>query len=205
MRLSQDELLIIAYFRSLSGPHRAHLLGLSHATMYAPLYDRARDAVAKAKTKSARLLSFTRTATPAAEVNVAPRTPNTPTPLIQLRRETDALTPIVITDASGACTYANAALATMLGIRASDMIGYGWSNLIHPDERARVLHDWQYAVSNGIPYRGRLRYVIKDREVVVDASANPMFDATGGITGYVCVLNEFTTTIERKDGTTRRR
>ena len=48
---------------------------------------------------------------------------------------------IYLTDAQGRCTYANARLLTMSGLTLEESLGYGWGQVIHPDDREAVLKE----------------------------------------------------------------
>jgi PAS domain S-box-containing protein len=68
-----------------------------------------------------------------------------------LERRTSAS--VYVCDAvTGECTYANAELAELFGMDATDFAGRGWTDAIVAGERAEVFAVWQNAVKEHLPY-----------------------------------------------------
>ncbi len=64
---------------------------------------------------------------------------------------------IFYTDAQGGALYTNAAWQEMLGLDAQQTLGSGWSQVIHADDRDRVLAEWQAASRAGVDFETRYR------------------------------------------------
>ncbi|MEF8724843.1 MAG: PAS domain-containing protein [Candidatus Accumulibacter delftensis] len=50
---------------------------------------------------------------------------------------------IFVSDAQGWCVYTNAAYHKISGLSFDETLGTNWSRAIHPDDRQRVLAEWQ--------------------------------------------------------------
>ena len=79
-----------------------------------------------------------------------------------------------LADPSGECLRANERLGSLLGLRSADVLGRGWINAVHMDDRARVLADWQAATAAATPFRAEFRVIRSDLvRVIVEANEVP--------------------------------
>lgn len=53
-------------------------------------------------------------------------------------------------DAEGKCVWANVAYLNLVKRDLTFVLGDGWKNIIHPDDRDKVIHNWQSSVKDGI-------------------------------------------------------
>lgn len=61
-------------------------------------------------------------------------------------------------DSSGSCIAVNPAWCKLFGVSEHHMLGNGWLDVIaDPEERERVLENWQSSVNNRYPHRERYR------------------------------------------------
>ena len=75
---------------------------------------------------------------------------------------------------SGACTWVNDALCKAFGMDREEMMVWGWSKSLHPDDCKTALSNFLDSVTTGRPYRARYR--------VLDKDGNPTtFEATGDV------------------------
>jgi PAS domain S-box-containing protein len=58
----------------------------------------------------------------------------------------------------GTNDYVNDRWRAETGLGLEEMRGDGWQNLLHPDDRERVLKAWQYSVQTGTPYEQEERH-----------------------------------------------
>jgi PAS domain S-box-containing protein len=58
----------------------------------------------------------------------------------------------------GSFDYCNDRLQAFVGLTPEQLSGNGWQQLLHPEDRERVVLAWRYAVANGKPYEQELRY-----------------------------------------------
>jgi len=57
----------------------------------------------------------------------------------------------------GAIDYCNTRLLDYTGFSAEEVIGNGWTKLLHPDDIERAAHVWMSSVTTGAPYRVEVR------------------------------------------------
>lgn len=75
----------------------------------------------------------------------------------------DALPSIVwICDSSGRAEFFNARWYELTGETFEQVKDFGWAEVLHPEDRARVLVQWDSAVKNPAPYEVELRYRMAD-------------------------------------------
>jgi len=66
-----------------------------------------------------------------------------------------------MTDSSGAGDYLNSRALELTGLTPQDLIGSGWLQAVHPDDRERAASRWVDAVASGQPYLAEYR--VQDR------------------------------------------
>jgi len=105
-------------------------------------------------------------------------------------------TPVGIfrTDSTGACTYVNEFWYRLCGVPAAEVIGAGWSQSIHPDDRAHVHDVWRRALADrrsfSVEYRlqplggGPVRHGL--------TTAEALHDDDGTFTHYVGTVVDVT-------------
>lgn len=104
---------------------------------------------------------------------------------------------IFYTDPLGNCMYANTKCAEITGRRETKMLGTGWQQAIHPDDRDRVLADWGGNAAKGNASKIEYRFLKQDGTVTwVIGQTTSHNDAVGVITGFVGTLTDIT---EQKD------
>jgi PAS domain S-box-containing protein len=69
-------------------------------------------------------------------------------------------------DEHGGVTFANATAQRMTGLPADVLEGVGWVQGIHPEDRARVLTEWEKPLADAEPFKGSGRYLHADGTVV---------------------------------------
>ena len=102
----------------------------------------------------------------------------------------------VETDTRGICTYLNQRGTQILGRPAGGPAGWAWSEVVHPDDRARVSQTWLEAAAAGKAWSAEFRLLRPDGQTCwISCSASPRADSRGGIAGYVATFADIT---ERK-------
>jgi PAS domain S-box-containing protein len=82
----------------------------------------------------------------------------------------------------GYCDFLNQRWLTYFNLSLQEAQGAGWATLLHPDDAAHHLEDWQKSVSTGIPFETEARYRSPDGEYRWFLNrANPLRDQTGRI------------------------
>ena len=93
--------------------------------------------------------------------------------------------PVFEVDKYGALTDANRAFLAMLDTSREGVLGNEWINLVHLEDRDRVLKLWNLAVQDKRTFLHVFRYRTRDG-VVVNASveAHPVRDDAGTVVGW---------------------
>ena len=93
----------------------------------------------------------------------------------------------------GYVTYGNPADLRMTGLSEDDTMGLNWIKAIHPDDRERVMAEWQACHAAGTPYAGTGRYLHADGKIVWwDVATAPIRDGDS-LLGYVGMVVDTTT------------
>lgn len=94
-------------------------------------------------------------------------------------------------DAAGNCTFVNPELCNILGLNFSDLLGDGWSNFLHPDDRDMITKEWHESMVAQHPFDREYRFLRSDGEVVwvqgrsVAAEYNPEGKVVGSVGSIV--------------------
>ena len=100
------------------------------------------------------------------------------------------------TDASGRCVYVNEQYRQITGGAPEDLIGERWDLSCHPDDRDRVIAEWERSVQARHPFQLEYRCQNSDRAYGwVYVQAVPEFDLEGQVSSYVGTLTDIS---ERK-------
>jgi len=84
---------------------------------------------------------------------------------------------IFVADGQGSCTYTNAAYHRISGQTLEQTLGTKWTVAIHPDDRQRVLAEWQSAGMGQEPFQTEYRLLGADGRVVwTRVSSAPLLD-----------------------------
>jgi PAS domain S-box-containing protein len=93
---------------------------------------------------------------------------------------------IWMTDHSGGNIYCNQRFIDYFGLAEAEMMGFGWTNLIHPDDLARTTAIWSHCTRTGELYLNEYRLRRRDgayRHFL--ARAVPLKDASGAIERWI--------------------
>jgi PAS domain S-box-containing protein len=105
---------------------------------------------------------------------------------------------VLITDAQGRVTYANAAFETMSGYSSADMLGRSCAVLQGPRTEAPAVQAMHEAVAQARPFHGEVLNYRKDGEPFWnDLSITPVLDGDGEPSQFVGVQRDIT---DRKQG-----
>jgi PAS domain S-box-containing protein len=96
-------------------------------------------------------------------------------------------------DAEGRCTYTNHYYQVMCDCTFEEVLGDGWLNVLHSEDRARVLSQWSTSVSDVQQYRNEMRYIRKDGTIrYCLVQAVPTLGSCGELIGYVGIVEDIT-------------
>ncbi|MBS1142812.1 MAG: response regulator receiver modulated diguanylate cyclase/phosphodiesterase with sensor(s) [Proteobacteria bacterium] len=73
---------------------------------------------------------------------------------------------IFVSDLAGECVYTNEAYHTISGLTLEQTLGTKWSTAIHPDDRQRVLGEWQDAALGKARFKSEARFLRPDGSIV---------------------------------------
>ncbi|MEG5058278.1 PAS domain S-box protein [Microcoleus sp. A2-C5] len=103
---------------------------------------------------------------------------------------------IFMADFQGRYTYANPRCQAILGLSLAELLGEGWENCIHPEDRSRVLSQWQDYTQEAGEYAIEYRLQISEGIVRwIHVGSAPMFSDCGELIGHVGTVRDVT---ERK-------
>lgn len=88
---------------------------------------------------------------------------------------TNARVAVFETDEIGRCTVVNRTYLRWSGLAPSELLGWGWLNAIHPDDREKVRKAWLSCVADCRRFECRYRMVdAAGKDFEVDVSADPI-------------------------------
>ena len=103
---------------------------------------------------------------------------------------------LYVTDMDGQCRYVNDRWSEITGLSAAEAMGTGWVKSFHPDDRKRLIRDWEDAVRRKRPFRSEYRYRDSDGKVTwILGAAGLERDENGEAIGYIGTVTDIT---ERK-------
>ena len=90
------------------------------------------------------------------------------------------------TDALGLYTFVNERYCELTGIRPTAALGDAWREIVHPEDRERVVDEWRAASSAGRAFALEYRMCSLAGDTIwVDGKAEAVRDAKGVVTGYI--------------------
>jgi PAS domain S-box-containing protein len=97
------------------------------------------------------------------------------------------------TDAVGRVLYTNPKWCSITGMSHEDSLGFGWAGAIHPDDRDRILAEWDECLREKKGYSGRFRFVRPSGEVrLVYTRTTPILDEGGNVIRHVGANEDIT-------------
>ena len=150
--------------------------------------------LANALTEKWRLLQYAKLKIDGLEQAVAART-------LQLRRSEERFkqlcnfSPFGIfeTDPTGRCSYTNPRWNELSGRSGEENLDMGWSQAIHPEERASTLAAWRIAADAGREWSNEIRLLSPSGDLRWGLMVtSPMFSPNGDLLGYVGTVEDIT-------------
>jgi PAS domain S-box-containing protein len=99
---------------------------------------------------------------------------------------------IFVTNPSGDCVYTNRTYQQISGLSLEQALGTGWSQAIHPDDRARVFQEWYEAAQGRVHFRSDHRFAHADGRVVWTRVNAAEVNDGQRLVGYVGLVEDIT-------------
>ena len=109
-------------------------------------------------------------------------------PTEDLFRTLTAHTPVgvFVSGAGGECLFVNERWCEMAGLSSDEAQGTGWMAALHPDDRERVMAEWEAASDAGRDSVAEYRFLREDGSAAwVEGFASALRDSEGRISGWV--------------------
>jgi PAS domain S-box-containing protein len=181
------------------------------ALIHSMLYSSREDSMSKSvpapsphqKGESYQNGSSTGTAIPMRSEIVQPSHPTSQKDDAQLRQMIDSLPQLVWTcTPDGRCDYLGRNWVDYTGIPASEQVGFGWLNQIHPEDQTQLYQKWGEAVASGSEFQGEFRIRRHDREYRwFDTRAIPVHDSDGKLVKWVGSNTDITERLQNEQVT----
>jgi len=109
--------------------------------------------------------------------------------------------PVVIfnTNKKGAFTYVNEQWVKYSGLSLEESLDAGWQKAIHPEDRERVVNEWQNTILNDTEFKSELRFQDKNGIVTwFQAKAVKLIDADNNRYGFIGIASDITERINNE-------
>lgn len=89
-------------------------------------------------------------------------------------------------DEDGHCIRMNAVGCMVTNRPESDFLGSNWMNVVHEEDRERVIHEWDNSVKHKKDFLLVYRWTSSDGDsLYIDVIGKPIYDSSGKIIGYL--------------------
>ncbi|MGG6242071.1 response regulator [Nodosilinea sp. AN01ver1] len=100
---------------------------------------------------------------------------------------------IFLTNAQGHCTYVNDRWCQVAQLSPQAALGDRWATTVHPEDRQRVLDEWEKAVQAQREFALEFRYLRTDGSMAwVFSQAMPLLNSDSQITGFIGTVSDIT-------------
>lgn len=94
--------------------------------------------------------------------------------------------PVWQSDSNGMCVHANPAMLQLLCVQDDEILGNGWLNIVHMDDRDMVDREWSNSIRNKRDFYLKYRWVNSSGESIpIIAHASRLIDNSGHVLGWV--------------------
>ncbi len=118
-----------------------------------------------------------------------------------LYRSLTSNAPVLIFNANeaGECTYVNVEWIKYTGMSFEDAMGYGWQKALHPEDKERVLNEWQTAVLTNTDFISEFRFTNKSGKITyLSAKAMKLVDTNNNTQGLIGIASDITERINQE-------
>lgn len=104
------------------------------------------------------------------------------------------------TDRSGNLVYCNKNWMDYTGLSARELIGSGWSKIVHPDDLEELSRTWLHSVRTGATFDGEFRLMAGDGRYQWHlCRASAVKDVSGVITKWIIITTEIQSQKDRRE------
>jgi diguanylate cyclase (GGDEF)-like protein/PAS domain S-box-containing protein len=104
------------------------------------------------------------------------------------------------TDPDGSCVFVNERWCEFAGLSFEAALGGGWQSAIHPDDRGRVLAEWQAAVAERRDFALEYRFQRPDGTIVwLAGTSTSLVDEAGEIIGFVGSVTDINVAVAARE------
>ncbi|MFB2836059.1 PAS domain S-box protein [Floridanema evergladense] len=102
---------------------------------------------------------------------------------------------VFMTDIHGQCIYTNRHYQAICGCTFEELLGEGYIQFIHPEDRKKVLAQWSQAISQQQEFSGEFRYINKQGTIrFVRVQSASILTDSDELVGYVGTVDDITKT-----------
>jgi len=100
--------------------------------------------------------------------------------------------PIFVTQTTGNYVWVNNAYARFVGLPTEDLLGNGWTKVLHPKDRDKVITEWESCISSLSKFDMTYRSVnaVTKKSTDIQCVAKPLKDPKGDLIGYIGIIYE---------------
>jgi PAS domain S-box-containing protein len=100
---------------------------------------------------------------------------------------------IFLTDLKGDYYFVNRNWCAVSGLTAEQAKDTGWQRALHPEDRDRVVAEWQAAVQRGLPFSSEFRFLQPNGTVTwLQGSAAELRNSHDTVVGYIGTISDIT-------------
>lgn len=118
-----------------------------------------------------------------------------------LYRSLTSNAPVLIfnTNEAGEWTYVNIEWKNYTGRNFEEAMGYGWKNALHPEDKERVLIEWQTAVLTNSDFKSEFRFKSLEGKIThLSTKAIKLIDVNNKMLGYIGMSSDITERINQE-------
>lgn len=95
-------------------------------------------------------------------------------------------------DKDGNCIWVSPKMVAILGRPPEDIYGQCWRSILHPEDRQRVVQEWQDSISNQRSFTMAYRWISGNGDVIpVTVETFVVRNRNHAAMGYICVAREY--------------
>ena len=99
----------------------------------------------------------------------------------------------------GECTYVNEHWIKLSGISFEDAMGQGWLEAFHPEDKKKVIAEWEKAMSTNIKFKTDLRFKDNTGKITfLTVKATKLLDEENNVFGYIGIASDITERINNE-------